>query len=294
MDEGFGISPEMLVKAAGYAAWMAAAGACAVRWLIVPRLAPRSYPDAAGLLHSAATTLVAASAVALGAVLLRAWAHTVAAFGYEESFVWENIRLIALESRWGEGWSWQALAAGATFISSLAVKMGWGWGWMLASVAVAASGAAIPLVGHAAGDGARMALHAAHLAGGGLWIGSLFVLFVDLVRRRRGTEPFELFAPVALTGSSIIVLSGLIAAALYVGTAASLFGTSYGRTLLVKVALFAGAAAYGFVNWRRLQQVSDGRRTIAHREMAGTAGRELAIAAALVVATGILTELPNP
>ena len=62
-----------------------------------------------------------------------------------------------------------------------------------------------------------MAIHAAHLIGGGLWIGGLFVLFVDLVTRRQGTAPLQLFAPVALTGSATIALSGLIAAALYVG-----------------------------------------------------------------------------
>jgi hypothetical protein len=42
-----------------------------------------------------------AAVVALSAVLVRAWAHTAVVFGSAEAVRWENLQLIALESRWG-------------------------------------------------------------------------------------------------------------------------------------------------------------------------------------------------
>jgi putative copper export protein len=218
----------------------------------------------------------------------------MAAFGFEESLVWDNLWIVAIESRWGQGWVWQALAASVTWVVSLAVAVGWTSAWPLATAGVVGCVLAVPLVGHAAGDPLRMTLHGTHVLGAGAWIGSLFVLFVDLIRRRCGTAAFQLFAPVALTGTAIIALSGLIAAASYVSSMSALFSTAYGRALLVKVALFAAAGAYGYSNWRQMQRVSAGTQVIAGDAMARTAGRELAFAAAIVLATGVLTELPNP
>ncbi len=291
MDEGFGISPEMLAKAAGYAALLAATGACSVRWLIAPRLSDAA--SSRGLTQSAARVLLLASFTALIAVGIRAWAHTLSAFGFEEALVFENVRLIAFESRWGRGWSWQAIAAILTFLLSLGVSMGSRIAWGLATLSAAACLVAVPLVGHAAGETSRVALHFAHLAGASLWIGTLFVLFFDVLRRGSGTAPFQIFAPVALTGVTTIALSGPIAAALYIHSPAALFGTAYGRTLLVKVGIFAGAAAFGFLNWRRMQRLSAGEAAM-DPDFGPTVARELALAAALILVTGILTELPNP
>jgi len=294
MDEGFGISPEMLAKAVGYAALIAAAGACAVRWLLVPRLAAHAGSDAAGLLHSAAHVLLLSSALGVVALALRAWTHTMAAFGVQDSLIWENVRLIAVESRWGQGWIWQAAGGLATFSTSLIVRAGAVWAWPLATLAVIAYAAAVPLVGHGAGDPTRMPVHTAHLLGAGLWIGSLFVLFVDLARRDRDTVPLQLFSPVAIAGSTTLALSGLIAASLYVPSPGLLVSTWYGRMLLLKVALFFAAAAYGYVNWRRMQRAAHGEALVGRGEMLGTTGRELVVAGILVLVTGILTELPNP
>ena len=58
------------------------------------------------------------------AVILRALAHTYAAFG-EDAYSWESIRLVAVESRWGSRWRWQLIAAIAATISfSLDAKAG--------------------------------------------------------------------------------------------------------------------------------------------------------------------------
>ena len=54
----------------------------------------------------------AASALVL-AIGLRAVAHDYAAFG-EDAWSWESLRLIVIESRWGQRWRWQ-LVAGRRF-----------------------------------------------------------------------------------------------------------------------------------------------------------------------------------
>lgn len=292
----FVLSPEMLAKAAVYAGVLALVGACGVRWFLVPRLAAAGESaDAAGLTRSAATVLLAASAVTLAALFVRAWTHTIAAFGVADALVWDNVRLIAIESRWGQGWSWQALAGGAMLLLSLAVRAGWAGAWPLASVAAAGLCATLPLVGHAAGDGARMAVHTVHLLGGGLWLGSLAVLFTDLARRGRGSRPFELFSPLALTGAAVVALSGLLAASLYVGPPGHLVTTAYGRTLSVKIALVAGVGTAGYVNWRRLQRAHGvGAGPATHATLGRTVRIELACAAAVILITGVLTELAHP
>jgi putative copper export protein len=71
------------------------------------------------------------------------------------------------------------------------------------------------------------------------------------------------------------------------------FGTDYGRALLVKLAFFGLVLLAGFYNWRvtrpRLAAGSDdGRR------LRVSAGLELGFAALVLLATAVLTGLARP
>jgi putative copper export protein len=282
------LSLEMAAGAVYYGALIAAVGSCAVRWSLVPAL-PR--PSARQHLERTSAALgLSAVALASAALLLRAWTHTAAAFGAREAFAWSNLHAIAIESRWGGRWQAQVAATALALLSAIAVRRRLPGAWVAFAAAALAMCGTLPLIGHAAGSVARIVLHAGHVLGAGLWIGSLSVLYAD-ARRAGHLAAFRLFSTTALAGVAIVVLTGLIAASLYVGTLGNLAGSTYGRILAVKLVLVAGAAACGFRNWRRLHRGADEATVDGTRR---TVRLELLFALAVVAATGILTELPHP
>ena len=60
------------------------------------------------------------------------------------------------------------------------------------------------------------------------------------------------FHPVALTCASVVIVTGLVASWLRLPTVASLWESSYGRVLLVKLAFVAIVVVMGAFNWRRM------------------------------------------
>ena len=187
-----------------YAALLPALGALVARWALLPALS--------GVLSAAARTrverllgqigLVAALVVAL-ATALRAWTHTVAAFGFSDAQSWEAIRIIAFESRWGSGWVLQVAAAVLLVLSYLVVQVSPRAGWVLAAASGASMCVALPLLGHAAGSVGRMAIHTAHLLGAGLWIGTLAALWmVARIESRVRPAPLRRRSPLRSSASS--------------------------------------------------------------------------------------------
>jgi putative copper resistance protein D len=183
-------------------------------------------------------------------------------------------------------------------------------GWPAASLAVAICCFTLPLLGHASGSPRRLALHAAHVLGAGVWLGTVAaVLFAGASAAGPGSgapsddHPSDVrefllghLSPVALSGAGAVVAAGLVASLTYVGTAANLWATPYGRLLTVKGVLFCGVIACGFLNWRRRSAgASTGPPTaLPTREPIGTAAVEILLAAAVVIVTAIFTELEHP
>ena len=290
MDEGFSLSPEMAAGALLYGAILAAIGACAARWLIAPRL---DAHEARHLERSAATIGLASAALAVLAQVLRAWTHTIAAFGLADAFVWENVRLIAIESRWGQSWLQQSAAAIVALAAFAAVRRQITGGWLFASFAAVAAAVTLPLIGHAAGSLPRMTVHAAHVLGGGLWIGTLTVLRHDVMRGDTPPDRFAAlrgFALVAVTGVAILVIAGLLASSNYIGGFTPLVSGAYGRALILKVCIVLGALTCGYFNWRDLH----GLRAPVHDALTRRVSLELALGVIVVAITGVLTELPHP
>ena len=202
--------------------------------------------------------------------------------------------MIAFESRWGRHRMLQVAAAAALAVSYLLVRLGPRAGWLLAALSGVGLAVALPLLGHAAGNAGRMAVHTVHLLGAGLWIGTLAALWVvaRIESCRGGSELaapalFRQFSIVALSGAVVVLVAGLVASALYVETLSSLWTTGYGRALMLKVALVAGIGVCGFVNWRRFGEPGE-RSTIPP-----TVPLEVALACAVAFATSVLTELEH-
>ncbi|MEV4509634.1 copper resistance protein CopC [Dactylosporangium sp. NPDC049525] len=90
----------------------------------------------------------------------------------------------------------------------------------------------------------------AHLASMAVWLGGLVMLFAFLLRRAN-TRELTAIVPVwsgwALLAITVLVLAGTAQALVEIGTIDALTGTTYGRLVMVKVALLAvvlGVAAY--------------------------------------------------
>ena len=164
----------------------------------------------------------------------------------------ENIKTMLTITLWGLHWSWMAGVALVVAIAlpiSARVPSSW---IFVAGLSVLGVVATVPLVGHGGTHDAWLLLaHRVHLLGAGLWIGSLTVALLSglgntdelLARLRR-------FAPFALTGASMIAVSGIVLAYYHVQPFSAIVRTPYGRILIAKVAAALLVASLGFINWR--------------------------------------------
>jgi copper transport protein len=131
-----------------------------------------------------------------------------------------------------------------------------------------------------------------HLAAAAIWVGGLLA-FPLLLRgplralgleeraalRRRAVRRFSRVATVAVAA---ILLTGLYGTLQYVSGPAALFGTPYGRALIMKLWMAAMLLAVGGINYMDKGDGPLGRMV----------GLELAIAGGIFVAAGFLTSLP--
>jgi putative copper export protein len=288
-----------------YAAILTLVGVC-VFGALIPRWRSPSDDD-----HSLpARALSRAWSVAGGAAALLVVAHLLRAYGQVRSFLdpgepltWEVARPMLTQTTWGAAWHLQLLLALVT------LPLAWlGRRWPalgLGALGTATLGVVItaPLTGHAAehpwGRQLGIGLHAVHLLGGGLWIGTLFTMTVAGLRPApTGGDHVSVarmvatFSPVALTGAALAITAGSLLAVAYVGDVSSLLNTRYGQTLLVKLTLLTLTLALGAWNWRRLRpRLGEAPAT---RALTRSATIELSLAALLIAATAVLVALPAP
>ena len=131
--------------------------------------------------------------------------------------------------------------------------------------------------------GIGIGLDAVHLLAAGLWAGGIAAL--ALVRPPGGWRSVEArvllarFTPVALAAFGTTVVAGGLEAITQLGSIQALFGTAYGRVLLVKMALVALMLPLSAVAWRLKRP---------HLRV------EAALAAGVVAAAALLSSFPTP
>jgi copper transport protein len=184
----------------------------------------------------------------------------------------------------------------------------------LLSVAGACAAAAACLVvpglaGHAAQTsprGAMLLFDWLHLAAGSVWVGGLIgmlVLWRSLPASRRVAGLVVCvprFSNTAFVSVLILIGSGIGASLVHVPTFASLWETSYGQTLLVKIGLLSAAILLGAVNllrtrprllaYRERPELGPGAATLLRRLVTG----EVLVVVSAVVAASVLSSLPPP
>lgn len=135
-----------------------------------------------------------------------------------------------------------------------------------------------------------------HAISASVWVGGLLGFPLALFGPMRAMEPDERgkmlrgavrrFSRVATAAVLVLAATGLYAALLHVPDLSTLASTGYGRALVMKLGLLMFLLAAGGLNLK-LQ----GREEEPFGRMVGA---ELALAVAVLVATGFLTSLPPP
>jgi putative copper export protein len=141
-----------------------------------------------------------------------------------------------------------------------------------------------------------------HVLGAGGWLGTLLVTVVAGIpvtlrgapeaRGREASALIGAFSPVALSCAALLVVTGVVAAILHLGSIGALWGSRYGLVLLTKLAVIALLLVVAFINWRVLRPRlgTDG----ATRRIRGSAVAELTLAVVVLVVTAVLVATPPP
>ena len=147
-------------------------------------------------------------------------------------------------------------------------------------------------------------VNAVHILAASSWLGTLLVLTVIGIRGviesgSTGTRRAELiadlvnsFSPLALTAASIVGITGLTTAWLHLKRLSSIWTTSYGITLVVKLCLVLMVVVMGAWNWRRVRPSLGGEGS--EQTIRRSATLELTFGALVLLVTSVLVTLPSP
>ena len=239
------------------------------------------------------------SLLLLAALLLRAVFQSIEVWGPAEGLSLESLRAVAIDSRWGNRWQWQAGAAALAAFGSLVLLRLPALGGALAWIGAFGVGAALPMTGHAYGDGLAWTAQSVHIVGAGFWIGTLIVLLAVPLGLSGISKPeaasirrfwLQAFAPLAVTGATLLVASGGLLAYRYLPAWDALWTDRYGQILLIKVALSVLVLSFGVRNYVQMHFRPDQYTD----PLPKTVFLEVGFALLVLAATGVLTSTAQP
>jgi len=180
------------------------------------------------------------------------------------------------------------------------VRATWRGGWTIAAIGVLLLVLQPLYTGRFAGK-----VNAVHILAASTWLGTLLVLLLIGIRgvatstSAAGAQRAELvadlvnsFSPLALVASAIVAITGLTTAWLHLKRISSLWTTSYGLALDVKLVLVLVVVTLGAWNWRRVRPSLGAEGT--EQTIRRSAKMELTFAALVLIATSVLVTLPSP
>lgn len=293
------------VRWLNFAGLLALIGAVCFALLLLPGVERRDPSLAPEVLDRArsrtAAVGLAASGVLLVALLLRFAAQSAALHGPGAGLVGELTGAMLTRTLWGWGWILQAAATGAALMGLWLARRGTRSGWLVAAVATLALAFTPALSGHAAATSALAVItDAAHVLAAGGWLGTLLVLVVVGLpvfagggqARSSAATLVSAFSPLALFFAAVVALTGLAAAWTHLPDLPALWGTGYGRTLLLKLAVLSGVFATGAYNWLRARPAL--ARTGESGPIRRSATAELTLGVLVLAVTAVLVATPPP
>jgi copper transport protein len=185
------------------------------------------------------------------------------------------------------------------FLGFALVRVSSSIGWTLAAIGILVVVLQPVYTGTLAGK-----VNAVHILGASTWLGTLLVLTLIGIRgviksATAGAQRAQLvadvvnsFSPLALVAASIVAITGLTTAWLHLKRISSLWTTSYGIALDIKLVFVLIVVVLGAWNWRRIRPSlgSEGSEQTIRR----SARMELTFAALVLIVTSVLVTLPSP
>lgn len=294
-----------------FAALLLVIGAVAFRWWVFPRTAAALMePARLALARGAAGAGVWGAWFLAAAAVARLLAQTATLHGPDHMADPAVFGPMLTSTIWGHAWLLQILAAVIAIVAMHvarrnATSIG---AWGIAALAAVALALVPALSGHAVATAQQAAIAVVadtlHILGAGAWLGSLTVMLAAglpvMARESRDGRTGALatmvnaFSPMALGCAALVVLTGVIAARYHVGSWGAFTATSYGRALLIKLAVVVLLLCAATYNWRSVRpSLRTGDTDDVHRiKVSGTSEATLALVVLLV--TAVLVALPTP
>jgi len=256
-------------------------------------------PDWAAQARARVRRIARASEVLLALVVIARIVQQGSAFADTPAQWPTAVPLILQHTMWGRGWLLQVVSLAIVRVTS---PEGTGRGRAVRLAALSALVVTPALSGHAIGAPrlslVAVAMDALHVLVAGAWVGTLAVMVLALAPLRHRVPADSIlamlarFSPIALGSAAVVAATGLFAGWLHLGTIDALWGTPYGRTLMLKLGFMAGVVAAGAFNWRvatpRLADSGD------RAPLVRAAVVEFVLALAVLVVTSLLIVTPLP
>jgi putative copper export protein/methionine-rich copper-binding protein CopC len=296
------------IRALWYLGLLMAIGTVAFQAAVLPLVRRKRGADGSMLTDArqgAARIGMAGSVIVGIAALLRLGAQFVAMHPAGAPFDPQLVRAIVMDTLWGWAWLLQVVATVVAMTGFRAALRGRG-GWRLASIAIVALAVTPALSGHAASTPDRTTLaivaDVLHVIGAGGWLGGLLLVLAaglpaalrlpDDERWASVADLFNAFSPTALFFAGMVASTGVFAAWLHVQEVSALWQSSYGQTLLVKLAVLSVVALTGAYNWLRVKPALGTAAGTARIQRSARA--ELLVAVLVIIVTAALVATPPP
>jgi copper transport protein len=277
-------------------------GAATFRHLILGRIAARS-PDTEPFREIAAS---GAATVGMFSAVALVVATVIKLYGETEVMHEVPLRTMLLDTSWGVAWLVQMIACLVAASAFALAHRGSRSAWGLAALCAVVLSATPALTGHAiSSDEAFFAVpvDVAHVLAGSAWLGTLaIILLVGIAAAAKTPDSNSIgvkvallvnaFSPIALVCGATMVATGVTTSLMHLQPISKLWRSTYGMTLVVKLALVSLLFTLGAWNWRRVKPNLGGDEGVLALRF--SAKLELAASVLVLAVTAFLVALPLP